>query len=143
MVTKLMAARIAMAAGCRMVIAKGDALHPLAALEAGARATWFIPSSEPRTARKRWIAGAVNPVGALDVDAGAAAALKRGTSLLPAGVHRSRARSSAATPSSSAVPTGASSRAGCRPIRATTRAPSPATRAARSRRSWAIAAATR
>ena len=75
-----------MAAGCRMVIAKGDALHPLAALEAGARATWFIPSSEPRTARKRWIAGAVNPVGALTVDDGAAAALKRGTSLLPAGV---------------------------------------------------------
>ena len=86
MVTKLLAARIAMAAGCRMVIAKGDGLHPLAALEAGARATWFIPSSEPRTARKRWIAGAVSPVGALTVDDGAAAALRRGTSLLPAGV---------------------------------------------------------
>jgi glutamate 5-kinase len=86
MVTKLSAARIAMSAGCRMVIAKGDALHPLAALEAGARATWFIPSSEPRTARKRWIAGAVNPVGALTVDQGAEAALRRGTSLLPAGV---------------------------------------------------------
>jgi glutamate 5-kinase len=86
MVTKLLAARIAMGAGCRMVIARGDALHPLAALEAGARATWFVPSSEPRTARKRWIAGAVNPVGALTVDRGAAAALKRGTSLLPAGV---------------------------------------------------------
>jgi glutamate 5-kinase len=86
MVTKLQAARIAMAAGCRMVIAKGDGLHPLAAIEAGARTTWFIPSSEPRTARKRWIAGAVNPMGALTVDAGAAAALRRGTSLLPAGV---------------------------------------------------------
>jgi glutamate 5-kinase len=86
MVTKLMAARIAMAAGCRMVIAKGDGLHPLAAIEAGARATWFIPSSEPRTARKRWIASAVNPMGVLVVDDGAAAALRRGTSLLPAGV---------------------------------------------------------
>ena len=86
MVTKLAAARIALAAGCRMVIAKGAALHPLAAIEAGARATWFIPSSEPRTARKRWIAGAVNPAGALTVDDGAAAALRRGTSLLPAGV---------------------------------------------------------
>jgi glutamate 5-kinase len=75
-----------MGAGCRMVIAKGDGLHPLAALEAGGRATWFIPSSEPRTARKRWIAGAISPVGALRVDAGAEAALKRGTSLLPAGV---------------------------------------------------------
>jgi glutamate 5-kinase len=86
MVTKLIAARIAMAAGCRMVIAKGEGLHPLAAIDQGARVTWFIPSSEPRTARKRWIAGAVNPVGALTVDDGAAAALKRGTSLLPAGV---------------------------------------------------------
>jgi glutamate 5-kinase len=86
MVTKLMAARIAMGAGCRMVIAKGDGLHPLAAIEAGARCTWFIPAAEPRTARKRWIAGHVNPMGALTVDDGAAAALRRGTSLLPAGV---------------------------------------------------------
>jgi glutamate 5-kinase len=86
MVTKLAAARIAMAAGCRMVIARGDALHPLAAIERGARSTWFIPAAEPRTARKRWIAGTLNPMGALTVDDGAAAALRRGTSLLPAGV---------------------------------------------------------
>ncbi len=86
MVTKLMAARIAMGAGCRMVIARGDGLNPLAAVEAGARATWFIPPSEPRTARKRWIAGHVSPAGVLTVDDGAAAALRRGTSLLPAGV---------------------------------------------------------
>jgi glutamate 5-kinase len=86
MVTKLVAARIAMAAGCRMVIARGDPLHPLTAIEKGARATWFIPAAEPRTARKRWIAGALNPMGVFVVDAGAAAALKRGTSLLPAGV---------------------------------------------------------
>jgi glutamate 5-kinase len=86
MVTKLAAARIAMGAGCRMVIAAGGELHPLAAIEAGARATWFIPAAEPRTARKRWIAGALNPMGALVVDDGAAAALRRGTSLLPAGV---------------------------------------------------------
>jgi glutamate 5-kinase len=86
MVTKLAAARIAMGAGCRMVIAKGASLHPLAAIEAGAPTTWFLPAAEPRTARKRWIAGTLNPVGALIVDAGAAAALKRGTSLLPAGV---------------------------------------------------------
>ena len=86
MVTKLAAARIAMAAGCRMVIAKGAALRPLSALEAGARATWFVPSSEPLTARKRWIAGSLKPLGTLVVDDGAAAALARGTSLLPAGV---------------------------------------------------------
>jgi glutamate 5-kinase len=86
MVTKLVAARIAMAAGCRMVIARGEGLNPLAAIEAGARATWFVPTAEPRTARKRWIAGALNPIGVMVVDEGAAAALRRGTSLLPAGV---------------------------------------------------------
>jgi glutamate 5-kinase len=86
MVTKLAAARIAMAAGCRMVIARGQELRPLSAIEAGARATWFIPASEPRTARKRWIAGALNTAGVLVVDDGAATALARGTSLLPTGV---------------------------------------------------------
>ncbi len=86
MVTKLVAARIAMAAGCRMVIARGESLRPLAAIESGARATWFIPDAEPATARKRWIAGAVNVTGVLVVDDGATSALARGTSLLPAGV---------------------------------------------------------
>jgi glutamate 5-kinase len=86
MVTKLVAARICMGAGCRMVIAKGEALHPLKAIDDGAKATWFLPTAEPRTARKRWIASSLNAMGVLIVDAGAAAALKRGTSLLPAGV---------------------------------------------------------
>jgi len=86
MVTKLVAARICMGAGCRMVIAKGEGLHPLKAIEEGAKTTWFLPVAEPRTARKRWIASSLNPMGVLIVDAGAAAALKRGTSLLPAGV---------------------------------------------------------
>jgi len=90
MVTKLAAARIAMSAGCRMLIAKGKsgspASGPLAAIEAGARATLFLPRGEPRSARKAWIAGAVNPSGTVIVDDGAARALRRGTSLLPAGV---------------------------------------------------------
>jgi glutamate 5-kinase len=90
MVTKIAAARIAMSAGCRMLIAKGKtngaALGPLAAIEAGDRATLFLPRGEPRSARKAWIAGAVNPSGAVIVDDGAARALQRGTSLLPAGV---------------------------------------------------------
>jgi len=86
MVTKLAAARICMGAGCRMAIAKGEALHPLQAIEKGARVTWFLPSAEPRTARKRWIAGMLKPMGVLIVDGGAEAALRRGTSLLPAGV---------------------------------------------------------
>ena len=89
MVTKLGAARIAMNAGCRMLIAKGkaeDGSGPLAAIEAGSRATLFLPRSEPRSARKAWIAGALNPSGALIVDDGAVRALRRGTSLLPAGL---------------------------------------------------------
>ncbi len=86
MVTKLAAARIAMGAGCRMIIARGEPMHPVAALEAGAPCTWFVPGAEPRTARKRWIAGALKPVGVLTIDAGAARALAAGKSLLPAGV---------------------------------------------------------
>jgi len=84
--TKLAAARIATQAGCAMAIALGRADHPLAALEQGARCTWFLPAPEGRTARKRWIAGALAPLGALLVDEGAARALAAGRSLLPAGV---------------------------------------------------------
>jgi glutamate 5-kinase len=90
MVTKLAAARIAMNAGCRMLIARGKGMDsaggPLAAIEAGSRATLFLPQGEPRSARKTWIAGAVNPSGTVIIDDGAARALRRGTSLLPAGL---------------------------------------------------------
>ncbi len=86
MTTKLAAGRIATAAGCRMVIADGRCANPLAALEAGARCTWFLAEEEPLTARKRWIAGSLKPMGRIVIDAGALAALKRGRSLLPAGV---------------------------------------------------------
>ena len=86
MVTKLAAARIAVGAGCRMAIADGRILNPLAAIEAGGRATWFLSQVEPRTARKRYIAGALKPSGSLVVDAGALKALRGGKSLLPAGV---------------------------------------------------------
>ncbi|MEE8559905.1 MAG: glutamate 5-kinase [Alphaproteobacteria bacterium] len=86
MVTKLEAAKIALAAGCRMVITDGTALHPLKRIEDGAPCTWFLPSATPRTARKRWIAGTLGPAGAITVDDGALGALKNGKSLLPAGV---------------------------------------------------------
>jgi glutamate 5-kinase len=89
MVTKLTAARIAMGAGCHMLIAQGRpgrGRGPLAAIEAGARASLFLPRAEPRSARKAWIAGAVNPAGAITADDGAVSALRRGKSLLPAGV---------------------------------------------------------
>ncbi len=86
MVTKLAAARIALAAGCRMAIADGTLRHALKRIDEGARATWFVPRATPRSARKRWIAAAIKPAGTLIVDLGAEAALAHGKSLLPAGV---------------------------------------------------------
>lgn len=86
MVTKLVAARICLSAGCRMAIAKGDPMMPLSAIEAGARCTWFLPEGSPRTARKQWIYGSMNPVGTIRLDPGAVKALAAGKSLLPAGV---------------------------------------------------------
>jgi glutamate 5-kinase len=86
MVTKLAAAKTCMAAGCSMAITNGTELHPLQRLQDGARASWFIPASSPGTARKRWIAGTLQPVGCLVVDGGAVKALRAGKSLLPAGV---------------------------------------------------------
>jgi glutamate 5-kinase len=86
MVTKLAAARIAMAAGCRMAIADGRRLNPLQAVMDGAKCSWFLPTAEPKTARKRWIAGTLKPMGRITVDAGALNALQSGRSLLPAGV---------------------------------------------------------
>ncbi len=86
MVTKISAAKVCLANGCRMVIADGRDMHPLKRIEDGAAATWFMPSATPKTARKRWIAGALNPAGAVVLDAGAVRALGTGNSLLPAGV---------------------------------------------------------
>jgi glutamate 5-kinase len=86
MVTKLAAARIALGAGCHMAIANGHPMRPLKAIEDGARCTWFVSTATPRSARKKWIAGALTPHGEITVDAGAVDALAAGKSLLPAGV---------------------------------------------------------
>jgi glutamate 5-kinase len=86
MQTKIEAARIATNAGTHMVIASGRVEHPLRAVAEGARCTWFLTAANPVTARKKWIAGALEPKGTLVIDAGAVAALRRGKSLLPAGV---------------------------------------------------------
>ena len=87
MTTKLQAARIALDAGCHMVIADGRKLHPLADVVEEAPCTWFVAGASPATARKRWIAGSLKPAGSIRIDAGAVAALRRGKSLLPAGVN--------------------------------------------------------
>jgi len=88
MLTKIEAGKIATAAGTHMVIASGHLDHPLRAIEDGARCTWFLTAGNPITARKKWIAGSLEPKGTLIIDAGAVAALRRGNSLLPVGVVR-------------------------------------------------------
>jgi len=86
MQTKIEAARIATSGGTHMIIASGRRDHPIRAIAEGARCTWFLTPANPVTARKKWIAGALEPKGTLTIDAGAVAALRRGKSLLPAGV---------------------------------------------------------
>jgi glutamate 5-kinase len=86
--TKLEAGKIATTGGAHMVLASGRVNHPLIAIADGARCTWFLTAANPVTARKRWIAGTLEPKGNLTIDAGAVVALRRGKSLLPAGVIR-------------------------------------------------------
>jgi len=84
--TKIDAAKIATRAGCAVAITRGAELRPLSRLRDGARATWFLPQQSVKAAYKNWIAGSLAVHGAIVVDAGAAAALNAGKSLLPAGV---------------------------------------------------------
>src|SRR6266700_4177448 len=86
--TKIEAAKIATTGGTHMLIASGKIEHPLKAISDGGRCTWFLTPANPVTARKRWIAGSLEPKGTLTIDAGAVAALRAGKSLLPAGVIR-------------------------------------------------------
>src|SRR5665647_777482 len=86
MLTKIEAGKIATTAGTHMVIASGRVPHPLQAIAQGAACTWFLTPANPVTARKKWIAGSLEPRGVLVIDAGAVKALRLGKSLLPAGV---------------------------------------------------------
>ena len=88
MQTKIEAGKIATTGGTHMVIASGRVTHPLKAITDGARCTWFVTPANPVTARKKWIGGSLEPKGTLTIDAGAVAALRKGRSLLPAGVIR-------------------------------------------------------
>jgi glutamate 5-kinase len=88
MTSKLIAAKIAMGAGCDVILAKGESLSPLSAIRGGARHTIFRASVTPSAARKRWIAGVLRPEGVLTIDDGAVRALGEGKSLLPAGIRQ-------------------------------------------------------
>ena len=86
MITKIEAGKIALGAGCHMVIASGHNNHPLQRIIDGERVTWFVAQSSGLQSRKRWIAGSLQPTGRLVIDEGARGALLKGKSLLPAGV---------------------------------------------------------
>jgi glutamate 5-kinase len=88
MVTKLAAARLAVAGGAEVRIVDGrerDVL--LRVLRGEPIGTRFLARTDPLEARKRWILSGLGHTGRLTVDPGAARALLRsGASLLPAGI---------------------------------------------------------
>lgn len=86
MATKLAAARIATQSGVAMMICNGETIAPLTALADGAKSSIFTAQIAPSTARKNWIASALDSAGEVTIDDGALAALQKGRSLLPAGV---------------------------------------------------------
>ncbi|NET02767.1 MAG: glutamate 5-kinase [Sphaerospermopsis sp. SIO1G2] len=88
MATKISAARIAIAAGVRTVITHGRFPRNIEKIIAGETiGTHFAPQPEPTSARKRWIAYGLVPVGKLFLDKGAIRAIAEGgKSLLAAGI---------------------------------------------------------
>lgn len=88
MITKISAARIAIAAGVRTVITQGRFPRNIEKIIQGELiGTHFQPQPEPTSARKRWIAYGLVPSGKLYLDSGAIAAIvQAGKSLLAAGI---------------------------------------------------------
>jgi len=82
--SKIEAARIATRAGVTLAIVSGTVELPLTAFAKTGRGTVFTAQKEA-TARKAWLAGRLTAKGRVHVDAGAAAALGKGRSLLAAG----------------------------------------------------------
>ena len=85
MLSKIEAARIATGAGLHLAIISGRVEAPLSRWAETGRGTIFRADTR-KGARKAWLAGRLTVKGTLSVDAGAAAALAKGRSLLPAGV---------------------------------------------------------
>ena len=83
MTSKIAAARLATASGVDLVIVSGHEPHPLARVAKGA-GTRFVADARARS-RKAWLAGRLTVKGSIAIDAGAARALGKGASLLPAG----------------------------------------------------------
>ena len=93
MAAKLKAARQAARAGIAVIIASGREANTIAAALDSSQeiGTLITPAGTRLKSRKHWIAFALKPAGSLDVDRGAAEALrKKGRSLLPSGIREVR-----------------------------------------------------
>jgi glutamate 5-kinase len=88
MVSKIQAAKIAVHAGCHLAIINGTVAAPLARFDADHIGTVFKARETAPAARKSWLAGRLLVQGAITIDDGAAAALRSGKSLLPAGMRQ-------------------------------------------------------
>lgn len=87
MQTKLQAARLATESGVTVLVAGGKTDNILISAVKGDAVGTRFPSNRTRMeSRKRWIVAGLTGKAAAQIDAGAAAALGRGRSLLPAGV---------------------------------------------------------
>ncbi len=86
MKTKIDAAKICQLSGCVMVIANGLLDRPIKKIINKNNCTWFLPKISKLDARKKWIVGSISPKGELIIDDGAKQALKKGKSLLAAGI---------------------------------------------------------
>ncbi len=86
METKMKAAKIALASGCNLIITKGNKDNPIKKLFKNGKSTWFYTHTTAKTARKKWISSQVKILGSIIIDDGAENALKKGASLLPAGI---------------------------------------------------------
>lgn len=106
--TKIEAARVATASGIEMVIAPGNEPDVIVRVLAGeAIGTRFMASTAHREARQRWILSALTRRAVVHVDSGAGEALvRRGRSLLAAGVVRVEGRFGRGDPLSVYDPSG-------------------------------------
>ena len=86
MITKLDAAKICINAGCFMYIGNGKKNNPIKNMIKNKIYTCFIPKISTLDARKKWIISSLSSLGKIEIDAGAANALRNGKSLLAAGI---------------------------------------------------------
>ena len=86
--TKIEAAKICNLSGCNMIIANGLYLNPISQIQEKQNCTWFIPKISKLQARKRWIISSISSKGEIIIDEGAKKAIKKGKSLLAAGIKK-------------------------------------------------------